>query len=103
MPNSKELTERWYNDVANRAHLAGLLMDPVMQEALRICLVTASEPVAPPPGTYNLTEYGALLGFTRQGAFNILKTLEDLARTKPVRPQEAPAFDPEAQKKFTGK
>lgn len=100
MPNSKELTEKWYSDTANRPHLAGLLNDPVMREALTILQAIASEPVPPPNFQCDLTQYGALMGFTRNGAFNILKALEDLARTKPSKPPEVPPFDREAQDKF---
>lgn len=90
---SKELTDRWYADTSNRANLENLLRNPVMADALRILFVKATEPVAPPAATYDLIQYGALLGYTRNGYFEALKNLEDLSRTQPVRPPERKAWD----------
>lgn len=103
MPSSKELTEKWYAEAANRGRLAVLLNDPVMQHALRIVVSRASEPVPPPSCPCDLMQYGAMMGFTRNGAFETLKNLEDLSKSPPRKPVDAAPFDREAQEKLTGK
>lgn len=103
MPSSKELTEKWYADTANRGRLAVLLNDPAMQLALRILAAKASEPIPPLPNVpVDLIQYGAMMGFTRNGAFDILKSLEDLSKNPPRKPVEAKPFDREAQEKIAG-
>lgn len=104
MPSSKELTEQWYSDTANRPRLEALLHDPVMQQALRILFVKATEPVPPNPSCpCDLTQYGAMVGFTRNGAFDILKNLEDLSKTQPRKTADAKPFDRQAQEKLAGR
>lgn len=101
MPNSKDLIDKWYLDNTNRPHLEAILRDPVMQHALHILHVKASEPVPPNPSTTcDLTQYGAMIGFTRNGAFDILKNLEDLSKNPPRKPADAPPFDPAAQERI---
>lgn len=103
MPTSKELTEKWYADTGNRTRLAELLADPVMQFALRILIAKAAEPIAPIPSCpTDLTQYGAMMGFTRNGAFDNMKNLEDLSRNPPRKPVTVAPFDREAQEKIAG-
>lgn len=103
MPSSKELTEYWYADTANRPQLEALLRDPVMQRALHILFVKATEPVPTNPNCpCDLTQYGAMMGFTRNGAFETLKNLEDLSKNPPRKPADAPAFDREKQNVIAG-
>lgn len=103
MPSSKDLTDNWYADTANRGRLATLLSDPTMQLALRILFVKASEPVPPNPNApCDLTQYGAMVGFTRNGAFDTLKNLEDLSKNPPRKPATAAPFEREAQDKVAG-
>lgn len=98
MPSSKELTEQWYRDTGNRQHLESLLQDPVLVFALRILQAKASEPVPPVSGTAcDLTQYGAMIGFSRNGAFDTLKNLESLAKNPPAKPVEVRPFDRSAQ------
>lgn len=98
MPNSRDLTEQWYATTSNRARLEELLKDPVLTYALVILRIRASEPVPPIPHTQcDLTQYGAMMGFHRNGAFDILKNLEDLSKNPPRKPVDAPPFDHVAQ------
>lgn len=100
MLNPKDLTDNWYSDNANRPALAAILNQPVMQQVLRILFAVAAAPTNPPPLACDIVQFGAMIGYTRNGAFDILRALEALAEPQKVRPTQAPPFDQEAQKKF---
>lgn len=102
MSSSKELTEQWYNDTSNRAHLELLLRDPVLVLALRILNAKASEPVPAPHAAVDLIQYGALIGYTRNGAFETLKNLEALSKNQPRPVPEAKAFEHAEQRRAAG-
>lgn len=102
MASSKDLIEKWYNDSNNRHALAALINEPVMQFALQILNAVASEPLPPPNAACDLTQYGAMIGFTRNGAFDILSRLESLTKSTPARMPQAKPFDRQAQEEIAG-
>lgn len=104
MSKHSELLERWYADNTNRPKLEALLHDPIMIHALQIVQAFGLLPIRPEAvtGICTLTEWGAMMGFKRDGFMEALSTLEALSKTRPPKLPEVPPFDHSAQRKSAG-
>jgi hypothetical protein len=91
--------DQWKADANARPILAELLRNPIMANALAIIAQQALEPVEPPAGV-DLIQFGAKMGYKREGFFEALAKLRSLAEVtksaQTIKPDAAWRVDPKS-------
>lgn len=76
---------QWEANPEFAKELAEELKKPIMLAALTVLHEQGLRPISPPVGTtFDITQYGAFIGFKRDGYFEALKNLSLLSQ-RPVR------------------
>lgn len=85
--------DQWYKHPQFRSELAELLQNKTLQIALDMTRVAGLKPTPFPPGL-DLMQFFALMGAKRDGYFEGLTNLEDLAKSPPPpKPPERKPFE----------
>jgi hypothetical protein len=90
--------KQWDANPEHQREFAELLKAPIFAAALEVVRLKGLTPITPPTGV-DIVQYGAMMGFKRDGYFEALLNLSGLAQPPPekkagIKPWE----DPEKQK-----
>lgn len=93
--------KQWDANPENQRELAELFKNPILSAALELVKQQGLNPITPPVGV-DIVQYGAMMGFKRDGCIETLRNLSDLAQPQTVKkPGPKPWEDKEKPKPAT--